>query len=81
MAWRQLPYEGGAGDLCWIDYDLGDCLALLLGQQHYLFQQILWIIALDERHDEGGIRLWKEVADRHAGALTLMRVLPELPVV
>ena len=81
MAWGQLPYEGGGGDLCWIDDDLGDGLALLLGEQDYFFEQILWIVSLDERHDERGVGLWKKVADRYAGALALMRVFPELPVV
>ena len=81
MAWRQLPYQGGAGDLCWIDDDLGDGLALLLGQEYYFFEKIFWIFTLDESYDERGVGLGKEVADCDTGALALMRVFPELPVV
>ena len=52
MTWRQPPYQGGAGDLRWIDDDLGDGLTLLLGKQDYLFEQIFRVVTLDERDDD-----------------------------
>jgi len=81
VAWSESPYYGGSCHLHRIDDDFGDGLAFLFCQQHHFFKQVLRVVALDERDDEGGVGPGKEVADGDAGALALMRVLPELPVV
>jgi len=81
MAGRELPDYGQAGRLYGVDDDLGDQLALLFSEEHDFFEEVLWVVTLDEGNDERGISFRVEVADGYAGALTLVGVLPELPIV
>ena len=80
MAWGKLPHDGQGRGLCRVDDDFCEGLTLLQGNQDDLFEQVFWIVALDEGDDEGRVRLGIEVADCYAGALTLMRIFPDLPL-
>ena len=80
MARLKFPDYRERCGLCGVDDDLGDGLVLLIGDQHHLFEQVFGVIALDESNDVGRVSFWIEIAYRHAGALALMRVLPELPI-
>ena len=77
----EFPDDGWSFGLNGVNDDFGDGLSFFRGDEDDLLKQVLWIVALDQRHDERGIRFGKEIADGYAGALALMRVFPELPVV
>ena len=59
--------------------DFGDGLALFGGDEDKFFEQIFGVIALNEGYHVG-ILFRGEASYGYSGALTLVSVLPELPV-
>lgn len=55
-------------------------LVLFLVNEDDLFEQIFFVVMLDERHDEGLLCMGREVAGNDAGAVAGMPVLPKTQV-